>query len=302
MAAFAGRPVLVATLGTNPQVVTLAVDMLAEDEHCEVGDVYVIHTEPTGWIGQAVSTLRDAFANGNYRGRPCNLHLVEIRTKDDRAVPDIRSEVQAHAAFQAIFGTVRARKQAQETVNLCIAGGRNSMVVYGAAAAHILFDSYDRLWHIISEPEFERERRLHRLRKRDAQLVEVPVISWTAWLNHTVALWTDDPFEAYRMQRSLRASLEDRVRTAFYDQLSTQEKRVLAAFVDTTAGGSNRQIADVVFMSRRTVEGHFVNIYEKMMNHLDLPHDMQSKTKRTTLLRWFSGFFELHPELRPSFS
>jgi CRISPR-associated protein Csx14 len=292
------KPVLVSTLGTNPQVVTLAADMLAEDKDILVQEVYVLHTEPAGRIGDAVNTLEEAFAGDSYRRRPCELHLVEIRTQDGRAVPDIRSQEQAHAAFQAIFGTVRERKQAGETVHLCIAGGRNSMVVYGAAAAHILFGSRDQLWHIISEPAFERTRRLHRRRPTDAQLAAVPVMSWTAWLNQTIALWTKDPFEAYRMQRALSESQDDRDAVSFLEKLSPAEHRVLVAFVDVTNGGSNQQIAEAMGLSRRTIEDHLHTIYEKMINHLKLPDDTPPRSKRTTLVNWFAHFFARHPELR----
>ncbi len=296
-----GQPVLVATLGTNPQVVTLAVDMLAEDEHVEVSEVYVIHTKPTGYVGSAVGQLKAVFDHDVYRGRPCVLHLVEITTARKEAVPDIRSPEDARAAFQAIFGTVRELKQARQAVHLSIAGGRNSMVVYGAAAAHILFDSNDRLWHIISDQAFERSGALHRSHPADAQLSLVPVISWSAWLSHAIAMWTEDPFQAFEMQQTLAEQQDDRQREDFLEQLADSEWQVLVAYAHTTHGGSNQQIADILHLSKRTVEGCFGEIYSKMLNFFDLPDSkekMPPHAKRAVLMNWYADFFGRHPELR----
>ncbi|MBN1814835.1 MAG: hypothetical protein JXA14_23550 [Anaerolineae bacterium] len=305
MATLSGRPVLVATLGTQPQVVTLAVDLLAEDEHVEVEDVYVIHTAPFDRIGEALDRLRQAFDGNRYRGRRCTLNLVEIRTLEGRSVPDIRTTEDARAAFQAIFGTVRERKQARETVHLSIAGGRNSMVVYGAAAAHILFDSDDRLWHIISTEEFERRQDsagyslMHRVYPYDAQLSLVPVISWSAWLNHAITMWTEDPFQAFEMQQTLTEQQEDRERMDFLENLTDSEWRTLVAFAHTTQGGSNAQVAEVMHYAPRTVERYFQEIYGKMMDYLALKKEQApSAAKRSMLMRWFAGFFDRHPELR----
>jgi len=299
MVAIGGRPVLIATLGTQPQVVTLAVDLLAEDEHVEVEEVYVIHTAPVGRVGEAVATLRDAFSGGKYQQRRCHLTCVEIVDEQKQPVQDIRTEHDARAAFYAIFRTVRERKQAHETVHLSIAGGRNSMVVYGAATAQILFDSSDKLWHIISTEAFEQQHALHRMRRGDARLSAVPVIAWSAWLNHAIAMWTEDPLVAFETQSSLAEQQRDRECADFLEQLNDSQWRTLVAYIHTTRGGTNQQIAETLFLARRTIEGCFRVIYGMMMNYRDLPEkEIDPHAKRALLMHWFGDFFDRHPELR----
>ena len=89
----ARRQVLVATLGVQPQVVTLAVDLLAEDEGVFVDEVHVVHTAAELRVGQALERLQAEFTAGHlYRGRRCLCCLHQISTPEDLPVRDIRTE------------------------------------------------------------------------------------------------------------------------------------------------------------------------------------------------------------------
>jgi CRISPR-associated Csx14 family protein len=192
------REVLVATLGIQPQVVTLAVNLLAEDEGIEVDEVYVVHTAAERRVGEALERLRAEFPDGRaYRGRRCLYCPRPIFTPDGRPVRDIRTEEDAHSTFHTIYRVVLEQKQAGKRIHLSVAGGRNSMVIYGAAMAQIIFDADDRLWHIVSTTEFERTDLMHRRSPFDAVLAQTPVLRWSMVSPVLTALVREqDPFRA----------------------------------------------------------------------------------------------------------
>lgn len=288
------QEVLIATLGTQPQVVTLATDLLAEDEDVVVAAVHVIHTAPQALIGAALERLRSEFHRGRYRGRRCAYEEVPILRTNGQPVVDIRSKEDVRSAFNTIYRTVLAQKRAGKIVNLSIAGGRNSMVVYGAVTAQMLFDPEDRLWHILSTTDFERSGRMHRQFGNEASLVPIPVLQWSSVSPVLTALVREqDPFRAVEAQEQMVEQQRDRERKEFLTQeLTPSEWEVLADFV--AHGGTDRQIAQRLHISHRTVSTHLGHIYDKMRAFF--PYD-PSAVGRATLLREFASLFQDHPEL-----
>jgi CRISPR-associated protein (TIGR02584 family) len=291
----ARRNVLVATLGVQAQVVTLAVDLLAEDEGVFVDEVQVVHTAAEDRVGEALNRLRAEFPdNQDYRGRRCPCCLQLISTPDGRPVRDIRTEEDARSAFRTIYRVVLEQKQAGKTVHLSVAGGRNSMVVYGAATAQILFDADDRLWHIVSTAEFEHTCLMHRRSRFEAVLAPIPVLRWSMVSPVLTALVREqDPFRAVVAQEQLAQRQSDRQRVEFLtDELTPTEWRVVGDFV--THSGTDREIADRLDISYRTVGTHLGHVYEKM--HAFFGYAVP--VNRGTLMQQFAGFFERHPHLR----
>lgn len=290
------RQVLIATLGTHPQVVTLAADMLADDQGVVVDEVLVIHTAPEGPVGEALERLRDEFDRNQYRGRRCVYQEVPMATRRGEPVRDIRTEKDAECAFNTIYRTVKSQKRAGKRVHLSIAGGRNSMVVYGAATAQILFDLDDRLWHVLSKAEFERSGLMHRQSHRDATLAPVPVLCWSSVSPALTALVREeDPFRAVALQQERLAEEEtDRRREEFLKEVLTPEQwRVLGNYV--THGGTNRQIALRLDRSVRTVEKHLEEIYGEMRSFFGYKPDIVG---RDTVMQQFATFLKRHPQLR----
>ena len=286
------RPVLIATLGTRPPVVTLAVDVLAEDHGVPVEEVFVIHTSGDR-VRDALARLRVEFSEGRYRGRRCLFTPLPILTLRGAAVYDIRSRKDADSAFRTIYRAVRQRKDAGEIVHFSIAGGRNSMVAYGAATAQMLFDADDRLWHIISTEDFERSGRLHRRSRLDAFLAPVPVQSWSEFLHYALDAWSgaEDPLRALEIRRQSVERQADLDCEMFLKELTPAERRVVVDFV--AHGGTDREIADRLGRSHRTVGTHLREIYSKMQAFFDYAH----APNRSTLMQQFAGFFDRHPHL-----
>jgi len=289
------RESLVATLGTQPQVITLAADLLAKDENVPVGEVHVVHTAARGRIAEALEGLRCEFRDGAYQGRRLDYHEVPIATPDGRVITDIRTGEDARSAFSTLYRTVLALKRARKRVHLSVAGGRNSMVVYGAVAAQILFDPDDSLWHVLSTTEFERTGLMHRRRQRDATLVPIPVLPWSSVSPAFTALVREqDPFHAVAAQERIVRERGDRQRREFLtEELTPGEWRVLGDFV--THGGTDRQIGMRLGISHRTVGTHLTRIYDKMRAFFNYD---PSVVGRETLMHQFAGFLRQYPDLR----
>jgi DNA-binding CsgD family transcriptional regulator len=180
-------------------------------------------------------------------------------------------------------------------VHLSIAGGRNSMVVYGASTAQMLFDPGDRLWHILSTADFERTGLMHRRRRPDATLVPIPVLQWSAISPVLTALVREqDPFRAIAAQEQLVKRQADRERERFLrEALTAAEWRVLGDYV--THGGTDREIARRLAISHRTVSTHLHRIYGKMRAFFNYD---PAVVGRDTLMHQFAEFLSRHPHLR----
>lgn len=296
MVVIAHREALVATLGTQPQVITLTLDLLAEDEGIAVDEVHVVHTAAEGLIAKALERLRAEFHRNRYGGRRCSYHEVPILTPEDRPVRDIRTQEDASGAFRTMYRVVLEQKQARKRVHLSIAGGRNSMVVYGAATAQILFDTDDRLWHVLSTADFERTGLMHRRSRFDAALVPIPVLRWGTISPALTALVREqDPFRAIAAQEQLVERQADRQREEFLTEvLTTAEWRVVGDYV--TRGGTDRDVAARLNISFRTVSTHLRRVYDKMRSFFG--YDEAAPVSRGTVIQQFAGFFERRPHLR----
>lgn len=103
--------VLIATLGTRPEVITLALDLLLEDHPIE--HVVVIHTARRFMpIGRALLRLENEFPGKTryaYAGIPCAYETVELHV-DGEPFDDIATRDQAGAAFTTIYRQVQGRK------------------------------------------------------------------------------------------------------------------------------------------------------------------------------------------------
>ncbi|MCI0521632.1 MAG: CRISPR-associated ring nuclease, partial [Chloroflexi bacterium] len=194
---------LIATLGSEPQVVTAALDLLAAQGET-IPLVQVIHTQAAeGEIAAGLERLRDAFAAPPYLG---SVALELYPLLDDNGAPfsDVETPQAAEQVFRLLYSVVRRAKQAGWRVHLSIAGGRKSMAVFGMTVAQMLFDEGDRLWHLHSSGEFLRSKRLHPLPGDQARLLAIPVILWSLVSPALLELGdVEDPFAAVERLRAL---------------------------------------------------------------------------------------------------
>lgn len=261
---------LIATLGSEPQVVTSVCDLLVrQGERIDV--VRVVHTVFPGTpLEQAVDALHGAFNHPPYIGRT-RLELYPLTGKDNLPFNDVESPDAAQAVFHILYELVWEAKLLGRRVHLSIAGGRKSMAVFGMAAAQLLFEEEDRLWHLFSAGEFLTSKRLHPEPGDDVHLIPIPVILWS----QVSPVLTDlrqvkDPIEALERIRQLQLKDKlDQARAFVLGSLTAAERRAVELLVKEGLG--DQEIADRLLLSPRTVEGQLRSAYLKAANHWELP-------------------------------
>ena len=262
---------LIATLGTKPQVVTTAVDLLLTRGY-PLREVRVLYSGGEhGPLAPAVARLREEFTS-HLAYQPLAFHLQPIPgSAGDLA--DVATEADAEAAFRAIYRAVLAAKRADpnHVLHLSIVGGRKVFAVYGMATAQLLFDDDDSLWYVLVGGEFFTSERLHPELGDEARLVRVPVLRWgTISPMLTDLSQIDDPFEAAERQRELqlREAL-DEARAFVLGALTGAEQRVVELLV--REGSSDADIGERLSLSPRTVEQHLRAAYRKAAARWEMP-------------------------------
>lgn len=276
---------LVATLGSEPQVVTIVLDrLLAKGYH--IDRVVIIYTA-AGVIQEALARLVDEFDGTVYPG--ITLRTAPV-TGPDGAVEDFRAEEDVSALLGTLYREVRDARRQGRTVHLCVSGGRKVMGIAGMVVAQLLFGPDDRVWHLMSEGwQPGGEKRMH-LRPDDrVWLVSVPVLRWTDSAALLAALGDlDDPAEAIRRQETLARSEAMRRRREFVERwLSKAEREVVAL---ACAGLDNAAIAARLHKSERTVANQLTQAYAKLGEWLGFP---ERTPERSVLIAELAAYFEL---------
>jgi CRISPR-associated Csx14 family protein len=263
------HPVLIATLGTEPQVVTAAFDLLIQQGE-SIRQVEVVHTTAPGTaIALSVETLRCTFEEPPYVGN-VSLNLHALTDAQDRPLPDIETPEEIKTAFRLLYQLVRDAKQTGMRVHLSIAGGRKSLAVFGMTVGQMLFDDDDRLWHLYSSGDFLASKRLHPESNDDVHLISIPVILWSSISPILAGLGQfDDPSQAIEHIRRIQLNEKlEQARSFVLGVLTPSEERVVYLLVSD--GSSDNDIAAQLNLSPRTVEQHLRSAYTKAAFHWEL--------------------------------
>lgn len=263
---------LIVTLGSKPQIITLTLDALgAPVARGGQGDlpaeVVVVHTDRTrpetaAALARLSADLPLAYPQVRYRS-------LELR---DAAGPlrDVVTPDEVEAAFRALYAEVHRAKLAGRAVHLQIAGGRRTLTVFGMAAAQLLFDEDDHLWHLSSHPQLEASGRLHAGPGEWARLIPIPLVLWgrlSPVFDQLGAV--ADPFEAAERLREFQLREKwDAARIFVLGSLTGAERNV--AELLAREGLTDAEIAARLGVSSRTVERHLSDIYTKAAAHWEL--------------------------------
>lgn len=276
------RQALIATLGTEPQVVTLALDLLRAKGY-PITEVVVVHTAGQV-IEPALRRLQAEFA------RELEVHFRTVGVEDERgSVEDVGNEADATAVLRTIYRTVLEEKRAGRLVHLSIAGGRKPMAVYGMVAAQLLFNDDDRAWHLLSEGWQPGEEQVMHPRPEDrVWLVPVPVLRWGVVSPMLTELARrDDPWDAIRAQRELRRRDEMRAKREFVEHHLTKAEREVMQLA--CRGWDNAAIARRLGKAEKTVANQLTSIYAKLHEWRGFREDIP--VSRAVLVAEFAGYF-----------
>jgi CRISPR-associated protein Csx14 len=284
-------PILVCTLGAQPQVVTLCLDLLKRAGRW-TSELVVIHTAPD------VEPVRSAIAQLDpvLQAWPELSYRYVTATDDDRPVPDLSTDAEAAAYLRTLYRTVLSLKRAGRRIDMNLSGGRKPMSIYATVVAQLLFDQDDKLWYLLSA-EAVRQSGQMRLRKTsDAALLEVPVLRWSSVSPAATPLGQfDDPWDAIRYQQEHRLRADLAAKAVFVQRKLTPAERELAALA-AASGLDNAGLAERLGKSRKTVNNQLTRIYEKLHEFLGFRDDIP--TDRAVLAAELGPYFALESSER----
>lgn len=265
--------VLLATLGTAPQVVLLAFRLLSQRQE-KIKRAIVFHTR-SPQVLRAVQVLKRAWPE--YAG-DVPLDLVSLASED------LDSEEALRQAYGAVREALHRIKEENLRAHLCIAGGRKPLALVAFLTAQFLFGPEDRVWYLYSPPELEEAGLALVLPEPKVRLVELPVPVWTELPLFLSAIRAfRDPWTAAQAQRALIRQSERRHWEEFFQKkLTPAEQEVVRVLV--MEGGSNAAIAKKLGKSRRTVGHQLASIYQKLRAEVGL----QVPVNRTTVASLFA--------------
>lgn len=289
--------VMIATLGTEPQVVTLALTELARGDnpsavrqHNSITEVIVVHTagqDPD--IQAAIETLDDAFAT-DQRLSTYQYRRVLLRSTDG-PLTDVASRDDVMVVSQTLNRLVRDYKEQGYTIHLNIAGGRKPMAVYGMLAAQLWFEEADHVWYLISTGSLLDERRLFPEPGDEFALVPIPVPAWSETSPILTDLFHyDDLEEAVRQQRRQKRQQAMQRRREFLRHWLTPAERELVEEL-VRQGGTDAELAQRLNKESKTVSNQLYAVYRKLHEFLGFRDDVT--VNRYRLIAEFSPYFEL---------
>lgn len=275
--------VLIATLGVEPQVVTIALDRLLAGGH-PIAEVVVVCTASPG-VHAALATLEAEFAARVYPG--VSLRPVPVMARCG-AVDDFRTAEELRALLGTLYREVRGARRGGRTVHLLVSGGRKVMGIMAMVVAQLLFGPEDRVWHLITEGWQPGDaRRLHLDARDEVWLVPVPVLRWS---EATILLRTvaelNDPAEVVAWYERLSRRAREREKEHFIRHwLSPAEQAVVRL---ACQGLDNAAIAAALHKSKQTVANQLRAVYDKLREWLGYPDGV---VDRSVLIAQFAPYF-----------
>lgn len=260
---------LIATLGTKPQVVTTTLDLLLA-RHIPLSEVWVVYPDSSDLIESRRVLVDDFARHESYRF----LRYTELALPGPEGpLQDPESQADVQAVFRGLYALIRRAKLQDPTrpIHLSIVGGRKVLGIFAVSAAQLLFGDEDRLWYTSVDHTAAAQDQLHRRAGEGVHLIPVPVLRWghasPLFLN---TLDLEDPFEVFEQQRSRQLTEAlDQARSYVLGSLTPSEREVVEILV--REGAATAAIAARTGKAPKTVENQLAVAFDKAATHWGLP-------------------------------
>ena len=257
------RSIMVATLGGQPQLVTIALDiLLARGE--AIREVIVLFLSAEGSrVNRALAKLSEEFVDDYYAyaNHSCRLRPIPIQDGASR-LSDITSDADAVGAWRTLRDLILTLKDERHHLHICISGGRRIMALLLTSLALLHFTYRDKLWHIYSPEEFQHRadqgRILHPRPEDGVCLVEVPLVPIGTQFPILRELTMPQSQTSRRLLRQISEHHRERCQQVV-DELTQRELQTLKAFA---TGLTPQEVADDMVISLNTVNTYRKKVFE----------------------------------------
>lgn len=249
---------LLATLGGQPQVVTLTLDLLLRHDF-PISEVCVVHPKADVRLQHSLACLQSQFVDNRYQidGRTINCRFASrVLRLNNISQEDITDDLSAAAAHETIYHLIRELKHERKCiVHLSVTGGRRMMGLLAMSAAQVNFKHVDYVWHIYTPREFKQRANegaiMHAAAQDGVRLLKVPFVPWGDY-------FPDLPQSPYARSRMDPQEYERCARVE--RTLNENQRKTLRAFA---TGLNRKQVAEKLRFSLKTIDAHKTTIFEK---------------------------------------
>lgn len=280
--------ILVATLGVEPQVVTITLDLLLSGGWM-ISEAVVIYTK-TPRVQEALQVIEEEFQRAAYPG--VRMRAVPVASAEGM-VGDFCTGEELQDLLRTLYVEIRRARQTNCVVHLCVSGGRKVMGIMGMVVAQLLFGPEDCAWHLVTEGwQPGAGRRLHLPPGQGVRLVPVPVLRWSeaGALMQTVAE-LKDPAEVVAWHEKISRAGQLKRQREFIEHWLTRAEREVVRLA--CRGLDNAAIAGALFKREQTVANQLRGVYEKLREWLGYP---EGNVDRHRLIAEFAPYFTLVEE------
>lgn len=262
--------IFIATLGGQPQIVTLALDQLLARGY-PISEVIVVHLAPRSERYQAaLQRVGAEFVQETYAGHPIRYrpHVIQHPTG---LVSELDSPEAIEAARVTLHHLLLRLRQPDTHLHLCISGGRRLLGYLALSLAPILLREQDCIWQLLSADHIREQTRdgvvMHLPNHPEVQLLRLPVMTLSQFL-------VVSPTQAYTplddlttQARQTIDALQRQQCRQVYDALTPKQREVLKLI---SAGSHPDEVARTMSVTSGTVRDHLTVIYTLCRNAWDL--------------------------------
>lgn len=265
------RHIYIATLGGQPQIVTLALDRLLAGD-LPIEEAIVVHLAPRSPRYQtALDRLAREFPPYDGTCYTCRYRPHVVHAPTGR-VEDLDTDPSVTAVCQTFHDLFHRLKQQDNIIHLCVSGGRRLLGILALSVAPFYFGYADRVWHLYSSDAVQQQTRngalMHVDTTDDVRLIELSLFPGGRLLPMRQATWPG-PTPVSPTTALNDMEQQDRRRCLqVWRKLTLAQQRVLHAFA---SGYDPQTVAEQLGNSLSTIDTHKTVIYAECRNAWNLP-------------------------------